>query len=152
MTPAIQQRFEEKFTKTDTCWLWHANKLPKGYGLFKLHGTMARAHRVAYELYKGPFEKTLHVLHTCDNPSCVNPDHLWLGTNADNVKDKKMKGRAQGFQGAENPRALLTKDQVIEMRALWATKQISQGRLAKQFGIKLGTVSGIVNGTAWRDL
>lgn len=94
----IAERFWERVEKTDTCWLWKGYKLPKGYGMFcmgpKYAGHSQLAHRWAYELTHGekPTDKQL-VLHSCDNPSCVNPDHLRLGTHADNLRDASSRGR-----------------------------------------------------------
>ena len=88
------------------CWLWMGRKLVVrgGYGVFthRPSGTLQhRAHRVAWELYKGKIPKKLHVLHRCDMPLCVNPDHLWLGIQADNMRDKAMKRRQR--QGSRHP-------------------------------------------------
>lgn len=82
------------------CWGWAASTAPKGYGCLGLGGgRVGRAHRVSYELHYGPIPDGLHVLHTCDNPGCVNPAHLRLGTNADNVADRQAKGRYRGGGG-----------------------------------------------------
>lgn len=87
-----KQRFEEKFLVSPGCWNWIACTNPKGYGQF----TQLRAHRVSYELYVGPIPEGLSVLHKCDNRRCVNPDHLFVGTQDDNMKDMKRKGRKIG--------------------------------------------------------
>lgn len=86
-------RFWSKVNKTDGCWLWIASRHKKGYGQFKLDGKMRKAHRVAWELTYGPIPPDKNVCHTCDNPPCVRPDHLFLGTNGDNVRDAVKKGR-----------------------------------------------------------
>ena len=87
----------------DACWEWAGSKNPCGYGHYRAPRcgrakTNIRSHRVAYELRVGPIPRGLHVLHTCDNRACCNPAHLWLGTHADNMRDKGEKGRA--FRGA----------------------------------------------------
>lgn len=81
------------------CWLWTAKKWKDGYGYFMKEGKAQAAHRYMYALYKGNFDKNLHVLHTCDNPSCVNPEHLWLGTQKDNMQDMHKKGRGRKYNG-----------------------------------------------------
>jgi hypothetical protein len=92
-----QERFFKKVLKTDSCWIWVGCKFPSGYGSFSLRkdGLVVeqRAHRVSYILHKGDIPKGLFVCHTCDNPACVNPDHLWLGTHQQNNQDKVNKKR-----------------------------------------------------------
>jgi hypothetical protein len=90
---SVLSRFNSKWEETDGCWDWKSYRCKKGYGRFKLEGSTKMSHRVAWELYFGPIPEGLHVLHVCDNPSCVNPLHLFLGTNQDNVDDKMAKGR-----------------------------------------------------------
>lgn len=99
LTAAIISRFHTKYTKSDGCWLWQTGKFPRGYGMVNL-GRDVRgkqfttyAHRVAYVLAKGPIEAGQVVMHTCDVPSCVNPAHLVLGTQAQNLADCRAKGR-----------------------------------------------------------
>jgi hypothetical protein len=109
-------RFESKFVKADGCWLWHGaidRWARGGYGRFGYMGRNDKAHRVAWILYKGPIPDGLHVLHTCDVRSCVNPNHLWLGTNDDNILDKAKKHRG-GVIGEKNPHSRLTADKVRE--------------------------------------
>ena len=90
---SYEERFWAKVDKTESCWLWRASLSQDGYGQFKLHGTMRRSHRVAWELVYGVVPNGLFVLHSCDNPPCVNPGHLFLGTNTDNMRDCAAKGR-----------------------------------------------------------
>ena len=85
-------RFESKIIKSNSCWIWSASKDKKGYGNFR-NIKMERAHRFSYETYKGPIPEDMYVCHSCDVPSCVNPDHLWLGTAKDNSQDRDKKGR-----------------------------------------------------------
>lgn len=91
MTPLA--RFEAKVLKTEGCWLWQGGLFPKGYGSFWLDGKNRTAHRVAYELYVGKVPSDLIVCHRCDVRSCVNPHHLFLGTDQDNADDRERKGR-----------------------------------------------------------
>jgi hypothetical protein len=86
-------RFFEKVDKTDDCWNWLASKKWDGYGQVKFEGSMQTAHRTSWILHNGPVPEKLCVLHKCDNPGCVNPEHLFLGTQRDNVHDAIKKGR-----------------------------------------------------------
>lgn len=94
----VEERFWEKVEKLTDCWVWTAGTDDKGYGRIlnkrKEHGGETRAHRLSWILHNGPIPTGLYVLHKCDNPPCVRPDHLFLGTNLDNMRDMKEKGRA----------------------------------------------------------
>jgi len=90
----IEQRFEENTIRTETgCVVWTGAKTDKGYGLIEVKGKTRRAHRVAYETFKGEIPAGLLILHRCDNPSCVNPEHLRTGTQVDNMQEMVAKGR-----------------------------------------------------------
>ena len=86
-------RFWSKVDKTNTCWVWKAFKNDSGYGLFSIKRHMYRAHRIAWELTNGQIPDGIEVCHHCDNPACVRPDHLFLGTQNDNIQDGINKGR-----------------------------------------------------------
>jgi hypothetical protein len=87
------QRFWDKVDKSGDCWLWTASKTHQGYGYFRFDGTMRKAHRMSWLLANGEIPDEMFVCHTCDNPSCVNPEHLWLGNNQDNMDDMNIKSR-----------------------------------------------------------
>jgi len=148
MARTIAQRFWPKVKKTKTCWLWTAATDDCGYGFFRKEsrGMMCRAHRVAWELEHGPIPDTMQVLHTCDNPACVNPDHLWLGTHADNMHDKVRKGRVSfGPQdGENNPASTLSDEEVTEIRREYATGNCTQRMLAGKYGVAQPTISKLV--------
>ena len=95
MPPAVQDRFDKRYIlePTSGCWLWEKSRSSEGYGLFWAFGKTRSAHRVAWELYCGKIPDGLFVLHSCDVKSCVNPDHLFLGTHTDNMADMVHKGR-----------------------------------------------------------
>jgi hypothetical protein len=97
-------RFFEKVEKEENCWQWTANKNNKGYGMiyWEKHMKKMLAHRAMWEMTNGEIPAGLHVLHRCDNPSCVNPDHLFLGTHRENMQDKLAKGRAYPEGWREN--------------------------------------------------
>ncbi len=90
----VQERFESKYIKDlSGCWLWQAGKDSNGYGKLQISGKSTGAHRISWELTNGPVPEGMLVLHTCDTPNCVNSNHLFIGTNTDNMRDKVSKGR-----------------------------------------------------------
>jgi hypothetical protein len=149
MIPELTEKDVRRFytfilRKPETCWIWQGWKFPQGYGQFRLQGKTFRAHRVAYLITNGPFDQTLHVLHNCDNPPCVNPDHLFLGTQFDNVHDSVKKDRRAHLHGETNPYCILTDLEVNEIRDLYASQQFSQRKLAKQYNVGQAQISRIV--------
>lgn len=145
---SLQDRFEEKveIREGNSCHWWVAVHTKKGYGLFGVDGIMRQSHRVAYELYKEPIPKGLHVMHKCDNPSCVNPDHLEVGTHQDNMADMVNKGRTCKGEGKANSK--LKEGDVIKIRA----KASSGNKLvdiAKVYGMSPSTISRVVSGKRW---
>ena len=135
-------RFWRKVSRGDGCWLWTGSTLPAGYGQIDQRG----AHRVSYEIHFGPIPDGMHVCHKCDVPACVRPDHLFLGTPLDNMRDKIAKGR--DTRGEAVNTAKLTPRQVEEIRERYA-KGERQTSLAKSFGVGQPHVSSIVRGKCW---
>jgi hypothetical protein len=146
----IQKRFEAKFEKggSGDCWEWTACKNRNGYGTFKLSGRRQSAHRVSYQLYVEEIPDGLHVLHRCDNPGCVRPEHLFIGTHTDNMRDCENKARRVHQSGEKNGGAKLTAAQVVEIRERFAAGEL-QIDLAKEFGVARETISRIVCGHTW---
>lgn len=138
--------------KPNECWPWIASTNQKGYGCFKWEGHQSNAQRFAWILKHGTIPDGLHVLHSCDNPSCQNPKHLFLGNNDKNIQDKMNKGRHRGPRGERSATAKLVAAQVIEIRRLWFEEHIPQRILAKQFGVHEGHISMIVIGRTWKHL
>lgn len=98
-----QDRFVSKFTVGDNCWEWQDSKCDFGYGFFGIKGKIFRAHRVSFLIFRGEIPNGLCVLHKCDNPKCVRPSHLFLGTRSDNVMDMIKKGRNRAISGKDHP-------------------------------------------------
>lgn len=133
------------------CWLWTGTANNHGYGKLQHNGKLSYAHRVSYLLHIGPISDGLCVLHKCDVPSCCNPDHLWLGTKADNTRDKVAKRRQHDGVGENNGRAKLTAKQVKEIRSKLGSGQ-TRASIAAEYGVKPTTVSGIQRGETWKSV
>lgn len=136
---------------TDQCVEWRGPRNSEGYGVFKACGDH-RAHRVSYERAHGPIPTGQLVRHTCDNPPCVNPRHLLLGTDADNNHDMMQRGRNRQPHGERQGSAKLTDEQVREIRSLYASGSWSQQRLGLRYGIHQATVSVIVRRAGWKHV
>lgn len=153
MSKDALSRLMSRVSKTETCWLWTGPVNSSGYGGMGFQGRTQGAHRVAYQLLVGPIQQGLHVLHRCDNPRCVNPEHLWVGTRSENMQDASRKGRTNPFRGAgeANPRARLTRAQVVQARE-WRAQEVSYAEIGRRLGVNSGTVHHAVNGRNWRGL
>lgn len=117
----------------DACWTWSAYRNTRGYGMFGLCCRPILAHRFSYAIANGPFDNSLLVCHHCDNPSCVNPKHLFLGTFLDNVRDRDAKGRRMAPRGEKHTSSKISAQQVIEIRERYASGGISLQELANEF-------------------
>jgi hypothetical protein len=154
---SIEQRFWKKVDQTsnpDGCWLWTGWHDAAGYGEMSIPGTgrNTKAHRVAYLLTKGPIPDGLLVLHRCDNPPCVRPGHLFLGTQGDNARDREAKGRGRQPRGERTGRAKLDATRVSAIRARYASGTASQPQLAREYGVSTSLISLIVRREAWRHI
>ena len=136
----------------DACWLWTANTF-RGYGRLWVNGKTQRAHRVAYEIAFGKFPKTMCVCHACDNPGCVNPKHLFLGTQIDNLLDMSLKGRRRfgHVTGERHGQSKLDSQQVLEIKKRLAMGQ-SRASLAELFRVGRTAIANIATGVRWKHV
>ena len=139
-----KNRFWGQVDKTGPCYVWTGARIPQGYGYIGISGKSVRAHRVSWEIHNGEIPDGLWVLHRCDNPSCVRPDHLFLGTNSDNMNDCASKGRMR--LGEKHHKAKLSWEKVEMIRS--STK--TQKELAKEFGVCQATVWSVLAGESWK--
>jgi hypothetical protein len=167
----LKQRLLSKIEKTETCWIWNAQTCKDGYGKVKIEGKTVRGHRAFYQTFVGPIPDNLWVLHKCDNPSCVNPDHLFLGDVKDNVRDSIEKGRFNphfaspdckrywyepGYVKKEPEKKLgiqpskLLREQVEEIRKKYKPRVYTQKMLAEEYGVHRVTINDIFNGRSWK--
>ena len=150
------ERFLQKVNQgsSDECWEWTAHCIRDGYGRVLWDGKMALAHRVSYTLFVGSIPEDMCVCHHCDNPPCVNPQHLFLGTRKENMQDMAAKGRAGGCPqpGETNPQAVLKEHQVLLIRKMYATKLWTQKAIASQFNVSFQLISLIVNRKIWSHI
>lgn len=132
------------------CWLWQGMAWPDGYGAARFRGKKLRAHRMAWMLFRGEIAPGMVVCHKCDVRACVNPDHLFLGTPAENVQDMLNKGRNR--RGWENGRAKLTAEQVSRIKRMLAEDRMYMSEIAREFGVSQTTIRAIKTGRTWRDV
>lgn len=153
ITPSTEQRLWSRVKpNADTeCWEWLALKDKDGYGRFYIGKKNLLAHRVAYAAYYKIDPGNLLVCHRCDNPSCVNPAHLWLGSNADNLADMKNKGRSHSCRGERGSRTVLTPSDVYQIREL-VSSGLTHRQAGRAVGIGKSQVGRIMRGEQWAHI
>lgn len=148
--PTIHERFWSRAERGPDCWEWQGYRRPDRYGLVGGRTTpKILAHRLAWQLTYGPIPTGLFVCHHCDNPPCVRPDHLFLGTQTDNMRDAAKKGRIYSGIGARRAMAKVTPQQVREIRSLTG---LTLKQIGMRYGIKASQVSKIRLGQCWADV
>jgi len=148
---SVEDRFWEKVDKSGSCWTWTAFRDKDGYGLFKVDGKNIGAHRFSYTIENGRIENGKLICHSCDNPSCVRPNHLWLGTHKDNAQDKVRKGRVQNQNGELNPNCMYTENNIRAMMKLLKSG-MKQKDIGKLFGVRQQYISKVKNGQTWKHV
>lgn len=161
MEPDVTDRFWAKVDKSagrHACWPWTGAK-NQGYGWFRFDGRSQRASRVVWVIERGPIPGSLYVCHVCDNRACVNPEHLFLGTAGDNVRDMVAKGRDVSHvcpdrfcRGEAHGMSKLTASDVLEIRERYGLGGISQAMLGREYGVSQSEICLIVNGVKWSEL
>jgi hypothetical protein len=142
---SLKDRFDEKYIPEPMsgCFIWTANVGSHGYGMMSTGKKVKEvSHRISWKLFRGEIPDDLWVLHHCDNRLCVNPDHLFLGTQQDNIADATKKGRVASAKNGKHPHVKLTPDDVLYIR----TSKERGKNLAEKFGVCQGHISGIRKG------
>ena len=151
--PTTEERFWTKVKKTDGCWNWIGTKNATGYGIIGINGKNHLAHRYSYKLHIGKIPIGMSILHHCDVPACVNPAHIFIGTQADNMADMAQKGRANGGppSGEGNDNVKLTETKV---RAIFNDREngMSFRSIGKKYSISHTQAWRILNGESWAHI
>ena len=150
-------KFHNRTSKSGGCWIWVGNIHPDfGYGRLFFEGKNLLAHRVSYELHHGTIRGGMFVCHRCDNPPCVNPEHLFLGTQKDNMQDMSRKGRANGgrFKGEKHHNSLLTDEQASEIKGLLSLPYFhgKYAQMGRAFSVDECAIHHIKSGRSWRHV
>lgn len=145
-----KKRFLKKVRKTDNCWIWIGQRDRDGYGRFWYNKKNKFAHRISYQWWRGPLYEEKVIMHKCDTPECVNPEHLSQGTIGDNNRDCIEKGRKNNFKGENNPKNKLTEYQVKRVKD-FHTFGMSVTELSRTFNVSRKQIDNIIKGVHWKE-
>jgi len=148
---AIEKYFWAKVEKTDSCWLWKGCLLNHSYGSIWMDGKHYQTHRFSWLLHKGVIPQGQCVLHKCDVPLCVNPDHLFLGTQQENVADMRAKNRNPKVAPEKTHTAKLTWEDVRTIRTVYQPRKVTMAFLASKYGVDTSTIACILKNTTWKE-
>ena len=141
LRPDLAELFWRKVKKTETCWLWLGRVTVGGYG--RIGKIQILAHRLSWEIHNGPIPKDLFILHKCDNPPCVNPEHLFIGTQIDNMRDCAIN---------ERTKSKLSRETIFKIRSDYATGKFFQRELADKYGTTLGIMHHIIRNRSFKHV
>ena len=152
----LEERFWKYVMKADDCWPWIGTTNHDGYGVLRTRLESGRrqstfAHRVSWQMHYGEITEGLEVCHKCDNPPCVKPEHLFLATHIENIRDATVKGRMRGLRGELNWNAKLTDKMVLEIH-LMTSQGVSRTAIAKHFNVSTALISAIARRQIWKHV
>lgn len=147
--PFFQAKFWKQVTSKGLCWVWRGTKSSRGYGLVSVRGELMRAHRVSYVMAYGSISVDKLACHTCDNPACVNPLHIYEGTDKDNVADCIARGRRSGHHHGNGKK--LSALQVETARRRYADRSANQLDLAREYGVARSTMQRVLRGQKYAN-
>ncbi len=154
LSPVSTATFWRSIVVAPDCWKWTGRKDRHGYGIMHYRNIDGTPHwtvlatRISWFLHHGEMPQDKHVLHSCDNPECVNPNHLFLGTHVDNMADRDKKGRNKVHFGQDNFQCRLTPEKVLEIREL-SKQGLSSIKIGARFGVSKTSILMILNGRTW---
>lgn len=151
MIKDFHTRFWSRVDTSGDCWLWTGRTDKQGYGRITYQNKEMLAHRLSYQMAHGSIPDGLDILHTCDTPACVNPDHLVAGTHSDNMRDMIAKGRRRSFAGELSSTAKLTWEKVREIRQRYKNGGITLTELGREYGVHFTSIGYIVNNDTWKE-
>lgn len=134
------------------CWEYQGHRNEQGYGRVRRGNKLWRTHRLSFKLAWGDFDQELDVLHSCDNPPCINPAHLFLGDDGDNVRDREAKGRGVRVSGSDHHKAILSEKAVRYIRLERKKGTSTLKALAEKYGVSVSTISAVAKGRNWKEL